>query len=94
VFGCATIIGLRLLQEMPPLTLIIQGMRKTNDLALGMRYIKKAFKPFGPIEAAATAQSNRGFGKSHNDTVYKCYRHTDAAHNSVSLRRLCTLCTK
>ena len=62
VHGCATILGLPLLKELPGTTLIIQGMRKTNDLAKGRQVILKAFTPFGAIEDAAIAPNNRGFG--------------------------------
>ena len=64
VYGCANILGMDLLQELPQRTLIITGMRKTNDLKRGHDFIIRAFKPFGKIEEAAIAPSNRGFGKS------------------------------
>ena len=63
VHGCATIVGLPLVQSLPQTTLIIQGMLKTNDLALGQRCIRRAFNPFGEIESAAIAPNNRGFGE-------------------------------
>ena len=63
VYGCANILGMDLLQELPQRTLIITGMRKTNDLKRGHDFIIRAFKPFGKIEEAAIAPSNRGFGK-------------------------------
>ncbi len=62
VHSCATILGLDLLQELPGKTLIITGMRKTNDLAQGHNFLVKAFKPFGRIEEAAIAPNNHGFG--------------------------------
>jgi len=62
VHACATILGLDLLKELPQTTLVITGMRKTNDLAQGHNFILKAFKPFGKIEEAAIAPNNRGFG--------------------------------
>ena len=61
VHGSAAILGLPLLKEYPATTLVITGMRKTNDLAQGQHVIRKAFQPFGEIEEAAT--NNRGFGK-------------------------------
>jgi hypothetical protein len=65
VHGCASIIGLPLLRTLPQTTIIIQGMLKTNNLALGQKCIKKAFKPFGEIDSAAIAPNNHGFGKKH-----------------------------
>lgn len=62
VHACATILGLDLMEELPQKTLVITGMRKTNDLAQGHNFIVKAFKPFGKIEEAAIAPNNRGFG--------------------------------
>jgi len=62
VHGCAAILGLDLILELPMTTLVITGMRKTNDLAQGHNFIVKAFKPFGKIEEAAIAPNNRGFG--------------------------------
>ena len=66
VHACATILGLDLTKELPPTTLVITGMRKTNDLEQGHKYIIKAFKPFGKIEEAAIAPNNRGFGECRN----------------------------
>ena len=63
VHSCATILGLDLTKELPPTTLVITGMRKTNDLEQGHKYIIKAFKPFGKIEEAAISPNNRGFGE-------------------------------
>ncbi|EJK47453.1 hypothetical protein THAOC_33818, partial [Thalassiosira oceanica] len=62
VHACATILGLDLKKELPPTTLVITGMRKTNDLEQGHKYIIKAFKPLGKIEEAAISPNNRGFG--------------------------------
>lgn len=63
VHGCATVVGLPLVQSLPQTTLVIQGMLKTNDLALGRRCIRRAFNQFGEIESIAIAPNNRGFGK-------------------------------
>jgi len=62
IHGCAAILGLDLMRNLPGTTLVIAGMRKTNDLAQGHNFIVKAFKPFGKIEEAAIAPNNRGFG--------------------------------
>lgn len=61
--SCATILGMDLLKPLPETTLVITGMRKTNDLVQGHKFILKAFKPFGEIKEAAVAPNNRGFGK-------------------------------
>ena len=68
VYNIATILGLDLLQELPQKTLIVTGMRKTNDLIRGHDFLVTAFTPFGDIEEAAIAPSNRGFGKSYHST--------------------------
>lgn len=60
--GVATVIGLPLLKELPKKTLVITGMRKTNDVDRGQHVILAAFERFGPIEQAAIAPNNRGFG--------------------------------
>jgi len=61
--ACATILGLDLYKDLLGTTLVITGMRKTNDLAQGHNFIVKAFKTFGSIEDAAIAPNNRGFGE-------------------------------
>jgi len=72
VYNIATILGLDLLQELPQKTLIVTGMRKTNDLIRGHDFLVTAFTPFGDIEEAAIAPSNRGFGKSHHSISMNC----------------------
>ena len=62
VHAVATILGLDLLKELPQTTLIVSGMRKTNNLTKGHSILLKAFKPFGKVEDAAVAPNNRGFG--------------------------------
>ena len=59
--GVATVIGLPLLKDFHLRTLVITGMRKTNDVARGQHVILAAFERFGPIEQAAIA-AGRGFG--------------------------------
>jgi len=59
---CASLLGLRLEKDLPNNVLIVTGMRKTNNLSEGRYYLMEAFKPFGTIEGAAIAPSNRGFG--------------------------------
>lgn len=60
--GVATVIGLPLLNDLPKQTLVITGMRKTTDVDRGQHVILAAFERFGPIEQAAIAPNNRGFG--------------------------------
>jgi len=100
VYGCANILGMDLLQELPQRTLIITGMRKTNDLKRGHDFIIRAFKPFGKIEEAAIAPSNRGFGKLQSQYIrmnivfYYPSEHVYLILSSfiVLLDRLCSLC--
>ena len=60
---CAAMLGLQLEKELPNNVLLVHGMRKTNDLALGRLFLMEAFNSFGDIESAAIAPSNRGFGR-------------------------------
>ena len=56
---CAALLHLPLLNPLPRDTLIVSGMTKTvkaNDVI-------RAFRRFGPIEDAAVAANQRGFGK-------------------------------
>mmetsp|Transcript_29636 Transcript_29636/g.62320 ORF Transcript_29636/g.62320 Transcript_29636/m.62320 type:complete len:842 (-) Transcript_29636:136-2661(-) len=59
--GCAAILGLELIKELPQTVLVIQGMRKLSELDQGKKVIIDAFTPFGDIEDAAIVPS-RGFG--------------------------------
>ena len=63
--GCASIIGLTLIQELPNTTLVVQGLVKTNDLAKGHGVLVNSFAPFGDVVDASIAPQNRGFGKLH-----------------------------
>jgi len=60
--GCASIIGLSLLEEVPNTTIVVQGLIKSNDLAQGHHLLVSAFESFGDIVDAAIAPCNRGFG--------------------------------
>jgi len=57
-------LGLKLEQELPHNLILVTGMRKAMDLSHGRYHLMEAFKPFGEIESAAIAPSNRGFGGS------------------------------
>lgn len=58
----AELLGLKLEQELPNNVILVTGMRKEMDLSRGRYHLMEAFKPFGEIESAAIAPSNRGFG--------------------------------
>jgi len=60
--GCASIIGLSLLEDVPNTTIAVQGLIKSNDLAQGHHLLVSAFESFGDIVDAAIAPCNRGFG--------------------------------
>ena len=60
--GCASIIGLSLLEDVPNTTIAVQGLIKSNDLAQGHHLLVSAFETFGDIVDAAIAPCNRGFG--------------------------------
>ncbi len=66
---CAAMLGLQLEKELPNNVLLVHGMRKTNDLALGRLYLMEAFNSFGDIESAAIAPINRGFGMYYSSFV-------------------------
>jgi hypothetical protein len=61
--GCASIVGLSLLKELPNNTVVIQGLITTNELAHGHHLLVSAFEQFGEIVDASIAPQNRGFGK-------------------------------
>ena len=84
VHACATILGLDLSKQLPQTTLVITGMRKTNDLTQGHNFIVKAFKLFGKIDEAAIAPNNRGFGK------YLVYMYTVLFHYIMYMCLICT----
>ena len=59
IHECAALLHMKLLNPLPNDTLILSGMRKTvraNDVI-------RAFRRFGPIEDAAVAANQRGFGE-------------------------------
>ena len=59
---CAAMLGLQLEKDLPNNVLLVHGMRKTQNPSLGRSYLVDAFTPFGAIEGASIAPSNRGFG--------------------------------
>jgi histone H3/H4 len=62
IHECAALLGLQLATEIPVVTLIITGMRKTVDA----EDIVDAFSEFGEIADAAVSPNQRGFGKYPN----------------------------
>ena len=60
--GCASIVGLTLLKELPNTTVAVQGLLKTNNLVQGHHLLVTTFEQFGEILDASIAPQNRGFG--------------------------------
>jgi RNA recognition motif-containing protein len=54
----AALLQLQLSNDLPVSTVILSGMRKT----VNSQDVIEAFRKFGPIEAAAVASKQRGFG--------------------------------
>ncbi|EJK48492.1 hypothetical protein THAOC_32704 [Thalassiosira oceanica] len=67
----AELLGLKLEQELPNNVILVTGMRKEMDLSRGRYHLMEAFKPFGEIESAAIAPSNRGFGGSSDVPMFR-----------------------
>jgi hypothetical protein len=63
---CASILDMQLLKAVPCTTVVIRGLRKTNDLAQGHHFLVDSFGAFGDIVDASISPKNRGFGKSSN----------------------------
>ncbi len=61
--GCASIVGLTLLKELPNTTVVIQGLMSTNEVAHGHHLLVSAFEQFGEIVDASICPQNRGFGQ-------------------------------
>uniref|UniRef100_A0A7S2LDR4 RRM domain-containing protein n=1 Tax=Leptocylindrus danicus TaxID=163516 RepID=A0A7S2LDR4_9STRA len=58
IHGCATLLGLELVDDLPETTIIITGMPKTIDTD----HLINVFKEYGEISDAAMASRMRGFG--------------------------------
>mmetsp|Transcript_14099 Transcript_14099/g.21632 ORF Transcript_14099/g.21632 Transcript_14099/m.21632 type:complete len:1255 (+) Transcript_14099:131-3895(+) len=58
IHGCATLLGLELVDDLPETTIIITGMPKTTDTD----HLINVFKEYGEISDAAMASKMRGFG--------------------------------
>ena len=62
IHSCAAMLGLQLENDLPNNVLLVTGLLKTKDTTQGRQYLIEAFEPFGDIESAAIASSNKGFG--------------------------------
>jgi len=62
IHSCAAMLGLQLENDLPNIVLLVTGLLKTKDTTQGRKYLIEAFEPFGDIESAAIASSNKGFG--------------------------------
>ncbi|KAL3785906.1 hypothetical protein HJC23_008101 [Cyclotella cryptica] len=60
--GCASILHMQLIRELPSTTIVIRGLRKTNDLAQGHHFLVDSFGVYGDIVDASISPKNRGFG--------------------------------
>ncbi|KAL7514626.1 hypothetical protein ACHAXN_012636 [Cyclotella atomus] len=60
--GCASILEMQLLRELPRTTVVVRGLRKTNDLAQGHHSLVKSFGCYGDIVDASISPKNKGFG--------------------------------
>ncbi len=62
IHSCAAMLGLQLENDLPNNVLLVTGLLKTKDTTQGREHLIQAFEPFGDIESAAIASSNKGFG--------------------------------
>lgn len=60
--GCASILEMQLLRELPGTIVAVRGLRKTNDLAQGHHFLVKSFGVYGDIVDASISPKNKGFG--------------------------------
>jgi hypothetical protein len=54
---------MQLIRALPNTTIVIRGLRKTNDLAQGHHFLVESFGVYGDIVDASISPKNRGFGK-------------------------------
>lgn len=90
--GCASILEMQLLRELPRTTVVVRGLRKTNDLAQGHHSLVKSFGCYGDIVDASISPKNKGFGESSRLKLILSSAKVWALI-SVSFRRLCAVCT-
>ena len=68
IHECASLLNLQLMCDLPNDTIILSGMRKTvraNDVI-------RTFRRFGPIDDAAVASNQKGFGKCPGRQTWCC----------------------
>lgn len=58
IHECAALLNLELANKLPVTTIVLTGMQKTTTVA----DLKRTFRQFGPIQDAAVATNQRGFG--------------------------------
>ncbi|KAL7516410.1 hypothetical protein ACHAWX_001429 [Stephanocyclus meneghinianus] len=76
--GCASILNMQLIRELPNTTVVIRGLRKTNDLAQGHHFLVHSFGVYGDIVDASISPKNRGF-------VMKKYESSEIEIQDVSV---------
>lgn len=60
IHECAALLGLQLANQLQVTTIILSGMQKTTSSVDVLRTMRN----FGPVENAAVASNQRGFGTS------------------------------
>jgi len=89
--GCASILNMQLLRELPHTIVAIRGLRKTNDLAQGHHFLVKSLAAYGEIIDASISPKNKGFGfvrfvQPHSVTsLMKKYESTEIEIQDVSV---------
>lgn len=88
IHSCAALLGLQLAQEPPQTVLILTGMLKTTT----DDDVQEAFAQFGPIEGAAVATGEKGFGvirfRSPKSAVraMEVFRTSEVVLNNVAIQ--------
>lgn len=65
IHECAALLELELANKLPVTTLILSGMQKTTTTV----EVMSAFRKFGPVQDAAVASCQRGFGTCFCDSL-------------------------
>ena len=82
IHSCAAMLGLQLENDLPNNVILVTGLLKTKDTTQGRKYLVEAFEPFGAIESAAIASSNKGFGFVRFVHPRSVQRALEQYHNS------------
>lgn len=91
IHGCAAILDMRLLRELPSTTVVIRGLRKTNNLAQGHHFLVQSLGIYGDIIDASISPKNKGFGfvrfvqPQSVATLMKKYEASDVEVQDVSV---------